>query len=168
MPLEHAVGQTSSTLKHGARLVQHLFKAHDVFSSPCLFSNNVHLLGRVFYTRFGPEKQCWSSTSRPILLRTPLREPAVCGGQFPLPYWQGALRRSASHCPAFSLGILPTNAALHAARPLAFCRTLPHTGVPGAHGGESTECVQYPWGSPRHEERMLWPEFRWIWRTKKT
>jgi hypothetical protein len=24
------------------------------------------------------------------------------------------------------------------------------------------------WGSLRHEERMLWPEFRWIWRTKKT
>ena len=73
-----------------------------------------------------------------------------------------------SHCSAFSLSILHTHAAPHAARPLAFRLTLPHTGVPGAHGGKSPECVQYPWGSPRHEERMLWPEFRWIWRTKKT
>src|SRR2546425_6897346 len=49
------------------------------------------------------------------------------------------------------LGILHTNAARHAARPLAFRLTLPHTGVPGAHGGESPECVQYPWGS--HDTR---------------
>ena len=33
---------------------------------------------------------------------------------------QGAMRRYASHCSAFSLGILHTNAAPHAARPLAF------------------------------------------------
>jgi hypothetical protein len=33
MPLEHAAGQASSTSEHGDRLIQHLFKAHDTFSS---------------------------------------------------------------------------------------------------------------------------------------
>src|SRR5262249_7819884 len=73
----------------------------------------------------------------------------------------------ASNCSAFSLDI-HTNAAPHVARPPALRLTLRHAGVPGTHDRESTECVQYPWASPRHEERMLWPEFRWIWRTKTT
>src|SRR5262245_36896937 len=40
-----------------------------------------------------------------------------------------------------SMGVVHTNAAPHGARPLAFRLTLPHTGVPGAHGGQSPECV---------------------------
>ena len=85
-----------------------------------------------------------------------------------LPQGLKALKQVAKQVGADPRGAYLNNAAPHAARPLAFRLTLPHTGVPGAHGGKSTEYVQYPWGSPRHEERMLWPEFRWIWRTKKT
>src|SRR5205085_6068033 len=42
-------------------------------------SKNVHLFGRVFYTRFGLEKQWGSFVSRPTLFRTPLMEPAAYG-----------------------------------------------------------------------------------------
>src|SRR5215467_15306954 len=42
-------------------------------------SEKVPLLGRIFYTRFGLEKQCWSFTSRHILFRTPLLEPFTYG-----------------------------------------------------------------------------------------
>jgi hypothetical protein len=56
----------------------------------------------------------------------------------------------------------------HATRLLAFRGTIPHTGVPGAHGGTCTQCVHDPWGAPRHKERIRWPELRWIWRTKTT
>src|SRR5262249_53159902 len=57
LPLERAVGQASSTLEHSDRLVQHLFKAHSVFSSRAVLSKNVYLRGQPFYTRFRLEKQ---------------------------------------------------------------------------------------------------------------
>src|SRR5262249_46221209 len=57
LPLERAVGQASSTLEHGDRLVQYLFKAHSAFSSRAGLSKNAYLGGQLFYTRFHLEKQ---------------------------------------------------------------------------------------------------------------
>jgi hypothetical protein len=71
LPFERAVGQTSSTLEHGDRLVQHLFKAHSAFSSRAILSKNVYLCGHIFYTPFRLGKQWAWLASRPTLFWTP-------------------------------------------------------------------------------------------------
>src|SRR5262245_1620159 len=57
LPLERAVGQASSTLEHGDRLVQYLFKGHSVFTSRAVLSKKVSVRGHAFYTPFRLEKQ---------------------------------------------------------------------------------------------------------------
>jgi hypothetical protein len=74
LPLERAVGQASSTLEHGDRLVQHLFKAHSAFSSHAVLSKNVYLRGHVFYTLFRLEKQRAGLVPRQTLFWTPHME----------------------------------------------------------------------------------------------
>jgi hypothetical protein len=79
LPLERAVSQAPSTLEHGDRLVQHLFKPHSAFSSRAVLSKNVDLGGQPFYTRFRPEKQWMCAASGHPLFWTPLIGPVSHG-----------------------------------------------------------------------------------------